>query len=222
MSGRILALEASTYTASVVLVEDNAVLRERTVRMRDARHERLMPAVAETLGDGGVADIAGIVCGAGPGSFTSLRIAASIAKGLAVASGKPLFAVSSLALLVAGPEGGPPPGRWVALLDAMRGESFAQLFEVMAAGQISAGSEVRVVREEDIAVFTQSMRARTAGHGRELEAAPHARGIVRLNKHSAFSSPVDLASWEPDYGRLAEAQVRWESAHGRSLDGRAG
>jgi len=29
--------------------------------------------------------------------------------------------------------------------------------------------------------------------------------------------PVDLASWEPDYGRLAEAQVRWEAAHGRPL-----
>jgi tRNA threonylcarbamoyladenosine biosynthesis protein TsaB len=31
--------------------------------------------------------------------------------------------------------------------------------------------------------------------------------------------PVDLASWEPDYGRLAEAQVRWEAAHGRPLEG---
>jgi tRNA threonylcarbamoyladenosine biosynthesis protein TsaB len=29
--------------------------------------------------------------------------------------------------------------------------------------------------------------------------------------------PVDLASWEPDYGRLAEAQVRWEAEHGRAL-----
>jgi tRNA threonylcarbamoyladenosine biosynthesis protein TsaB len=31
------------------------------------------------------------------------------------------------------------------------------------------------------------------------------------------SGPVDLASWEPEYGRLAEAQVRWEAAHGRPL-----
>jgi tRNA threonylcarbamoyladenosine biosynthesis protein TsaB len=33
------------------------------------------------------------------------------------------------------------------------------------------------------------------------------------------SGPVDLASWEPSYGRLAEAQVRWEAAHGRPLQG---
>jgi tRNA threonylcarbamoyladenosine biosynthesis protein TsaB len=31
------------------------------------------------------------------------------------------------------------------------------------------------------------------------------------------AGPVNLASWEPDYGRLAEAQVRWEAAHGRPL-----
>ena len=34
-----------------------------------------------------------IVCGAGPGSFTSLRIAGAIAKGLAFACDRPLFAV---------------------------------------------------------------------------------------------------------------------------------
>jgi tRNA threonylcarbamoyladenosine biosynthesis protein TsaB len=28
---------------------------------------------------------------------------------------------------------------------------------------------------------------------------------------------VDLATWEPNYGRLAEAQVKWEAAHGRAL-----
>ena len=220
MTARILALDASTYAASVALVEGKGVLRERTVVMRDPRHERLMPAVAETLGPGGVTEIDGIICGAGPGSFTSLRIAASIAKGLAAASGKPLFAVSSLALLIAGSESGPPAGRWLSLLDAMRGESFAQLFEVTAGGEISAASEVRVVREEEITALARSMAARTTGRGRELEATPHARGVVRLARHAGPGSPVDLDSWEPDYGRLAEAQVRWESAHGRSLDGR--
>jgi tRNA threonylcarbamoyladenosine biosynthesis protein TsaB len=28
---------------------------------------------------------------------------------------------------------------------------------------------------------------------------------------------ADLATWEPNYGRLAEAQVKWEAAHGRAL-----
>lgn len=221
MSGVTLALDASTYTASVALVQGGRVVHEATVAMRDPRHERLMPAVADTLGTAGMRDVARIVCGAGPGSFTSLRIAASIAKGLAVASGRPLFAVSSLALLIAGVEGKPPEGRWLSLLDAMRGEYFAQAFDVASGGEISEASEVRVVRDEEVIALARAMRARPAGRSRELEATPHARGIARLGTHRSLQSPVDLASWEPDYGRLAEAQVRWEAAHGRPLDGRS-
>jgi hypothetical protein len=39
---------------------------------------------------------------------------------------------------------------------------------------------------------------------------------VRLGAWLA-QPPVSLAAWEPDYGRLAEAQVKWEQAHGRPL-----
>jgi tRNA threonylcarbamoyladenosine biosynthesis protein TsaB len=220
MSGLTLALDASTYTASVALIQGDALLREHTVAMRNPRHEQLMPAVAASLGTTGVGQVDRIVCGAGPGSFTSLRIAASIAKGLAVAADKPLFAVSSLLLLIAGTQAAPVEGRWLMLLDAMRGESFAQLVEVSSSGAISEASELRVVREEEIATLARTMNARTAGPGRELHVTPHARGVARLGAHRSLRSPVDLASWEPEYGRLAEAQVRWETVHGRSLNAR--
>ena len=221
MTGLTLAVDASTYAASVALIESNRVMREYTAVMRDAKHERLMPAIAETLGDVNIRDVDRIVCGAGPGSFTSLRIAASISKGLAVAAEKPVFAVSSLVLVIAGSERLPAAGRWLALLDAMRGESFSQLIEVAASGAVSEVSELRVVREDEVEALARTAGARTAGPGRELDAAPHARGVARLESHPALRTPVDLASWEPDYGRLAEAQVRWERAHGRSLDARA-
>ena len=214
-----LAIDASTYAASVALIQGNDVLREKTVAMRDPRQEHLMPAVASCLGDVPVRDVDRIVCGAGPGSFTSLRIAASIAKGLAVAAEKPLFAVSSLLLLIAGTQSAREQGRWLALLDAMRGEAFAQVIEVTPSG-ISEASELRVVRESEIAALARTMRARPAGSGRELDATPHARGVARLVGHPALVTPVDLAGWEPEYGRLAEAQVRWESVHGRPLDAR--
>jgi tRNA threonylcarbamoyladenosine biosynthesis protein TsaB len=221
MSELVLALDASTYTASVALIARDSVLAERSVAMRDPRQERLMPAVAEVLGSESVRNVARIVCGSGPGSFTSLRIAASIAKGLAVATHKPLFAVSSLALLVAGTERSPVEGRWLSLLNAMRGESFAQLFEVTSAGEISEASELRVIRDEEVPSLVRTMGARTIGPGREVDVSPHARGVARLTRHVSLRSAVDLATWEPDYGRLAEAQVRWEATHGRALDGRA-
>jgi tRNA threonylcarbamoyladenosine biosynthesis protein TsaB len=219
MSTLTLAIDASTYAASVALVEENKVLREKTVALRDPRQEHLMPAIAACLDGVPLREVDRIVCGAGPGSFTSLRIAASISKGLAAAAGKPLFAVSSLLLLIAGTQSAPPQGRWLALLDAMRGEAFAQAIEVTSNG-ISEVSELRVVRESEIAALARAVRARTAGAGRELDAAPHARGVARLAGYPTLETPVDLAAWEPEYGRLAEAQVRWESVHGRPLDAR--
>ena len=91
MDGVMLALDASTYEGSVAVFRDSRLAAERTVAMRGEREERLMPAVADALGaaGAGAADVSAIVCGAGPGSFTSLRIAAAIAKGLAVARASP-------------------------------------------------------------------------------------------------------------------------------------
>ena len=61
-----------------------------------------MPAVAAVLDEAGIAcrGLARVVCGAGPGSFTSLRIAAAIAEGTRVGGGRrprPLACVPSLA-----------------------------------------------------------------------------------------------------------------------------
>jgi hypothetical protein len=58
---------------------------------------------------------------------------------------------------------------------------------------------------------------RVTGPGQEIDAHPHARGIAPILASILEAGPVNLASWEPDYGRLAEAQVRWEAEHGRPL-----
>jgi hypothetical protein len=55
------------------------------------------------------------------------------------------------------------------------------------------------------------------GEGRQLGGAPNARGVVRASRVLERNGPVDLGRWEPDYGRLAEAQRRWEATHGRAL-----
>jgi tRNA threonylcarbamoyladenosine biosynthesis protein TsaB len=46
---------------------------------------------------------------------------------------------------------------------------------------------------------------------------PHARAAARLSALIDATPAADLAGWEPAYGRLAEAQVKWEAAHGRPL-----
>ncbi len=95
-----------------------------------------------------------------------------------------------------------------------------QLIEVTADGAMRESSDVRVVRDNEIESIAEAAGARVAGPGRDTDVAPHARGVARLRVHAALAAPVDLASWEPNYGRLAEAQVRWEAAHGRALNAR--
>ena len=46
---------------------------------------------------------------------------------------------------------------------------------------------------------------------------PHARGCVTLGTAWPLPPAVELGAWEPAYGRVAEAQARWEAAHGRPL-----
>jgi tRNA threonylcarbamoyladenosine biosynthesis protein TsaB len=216
-----LAIEASTYAGTVAVIRDGVVVAERDTAMRGEREERLMPAVAAALAASAVAPnaIDRVVCGAGPGSFTSLRIAGAIAKGLALAAHAPLYPVSSLLLIVAGADVGLTPGRYVAALDAMRGDVFAAAFAVTD-GSITTETATMIVPRAALDGFAREQSARLIGPAETLRVSPHARGVATLGLRVPWPAPADLATWEPDYGRLAEAQVRWEAAHGRALSSR--
>lgn len=218
---RTLAIDASTYSGTVALCSEGAVLAERVTAMRGEREERLMPAVAEVLGDAGVpaASLEAIACGAGPGSFTSLRIAASIAKGLATALGLPLLVAPSPLLIVAGAQPPLAPGRYVAVIDAMRGDVFGLSVRVGSDGALVVEDAPWLAPRAAAESRARDTGAALVGPGEVLRITPHARGFATLIT-AGLAQPVDLASWEPDYGRKAEAQVKWEQAHGRPLEAR--
>jgi tRNA threonylcarbamoyladenosine biosynthesis protein TsaB len=216
-----LVLEAATYTGSVALVEAGQVLAERTVAMRGREHEALMPATVSLFENAGLspAGIGRVVCGAGPGSFTSLRIAGGIAKGIAMASSLPLVPISSLALIV-GAQPSLAPGRYLAAIDALRGEHYVELYEVASDGEIRLLAPTRLVPSADVARSAEEQDARPIGPEQgDLSIGPHARAAARITKLLDRALPADLAGWEPAYGRLAEAQVKWEAEHGRRLVG---
>ena len=93
----LLAIETSTSLASVALSCNGVLFFEEKTALKD-HATSLLPMIESLFKDAACefGDLDGIVFGQGPGSFTGLRIACSVAKGLAYAHSLPLFAVSSL------------------------------------------------------------------------------------------------------------------------------
>jgi tRNA threonylcarbamoyladenosine biosynthesis protein TsaB len=93
----VLALETSTERLSLALAAGERVLaRDRPADQRHA--ELVLGGIDELLAEAGLARTAldGIAFGAGPGSFTGVRIACGVAQGLALALDLPVVAVSTL------------------------------------------------------------------------------------------------------------------------------
>jgi len=93
----LLALDASTSLCSVALVRDGIY----SVREADAgqQHSALLIGMIDELlrkDESALADLQGIAFGAGPGSFTGLRIACGIVQGLAAAADLPVLGVDTL------------------------------------------------------------------------------------------------------------------------------
>lgn len=229
----LLAVDAAPGVGSVALVGVGVglgtVLAARTVAMRPTARspqtaapapddDPLMRAVVNTLRDAEmpVAALAGVACGAGPGGFTSLRIAAALAKGFAHAGRRPLLAGPSLAWAAA--VRAPAAGTWLVALDALRGERYVAVVTVDELPADVASRALPVRTYEYLGVHPDAavpllVDARRA-HGvldidGDVGAAPIAAGAAAI-----APTPVDLALWEPAYGRVAEAQARWEVAHG--------
>lgn len=98
----LLALDTATETCSVALLKDGAIFaRGEAVGQRHS--ERALPIVDAILRDNRTAlgELDAIAFGAGPGSFTGLRIACGLAQGLAWGAGKPVIAVGNLLALAA-------------------------------------------------------------------------------------------------------------------------
>ena len=95
---KLLAIDTSTDTATVALAVNGEIYTEEQAGMRQ-HAQFLLPMIERLLALASLSchQLDGIVFGRGPGSFTGLRIACSVAKGLAYAHDLPMYPVSSLA-----------------------------------------------------------------------------------------------------------------------------
>ena len=95
---RLLAVETSTPTGAVAVLDAGVVVAESRVNVTVTHGERLMAAIDGVLRAARcqLADVEAFAVALGPGSFTGLRIGLSTVKGLAFATGKPVAGVPTL------------------------------------------------------------------------------------------------------------------------------
>jgi tRNA threonylcarbamoyladenosine biosynthesis protein TsaB len=102
---RVLAFDTcfNACSAAVLDMDAGAVVAARWEAMRVGHAERLLPMIEEVLVAArcDLADLDAIAVTAGPGTFTGIRVGIAAARGLALASGKPVVGTTSLALLAA-------------------------------------------------------------------------------------------------------------------------
>jgi len=179
-------------------------------------------------------DVEGVVVGDGPGSFTGLRIAWSTVKG--IVSVRPSLQVHTAPSLVAAAHHAAvkyDAPSVCAVYDAMRGEVFAAVYE------FDRGGPVERLRPTLTTIPDLTRRAAPAlavGDGVRIGEAllrdwtgrdpvapptgmPTAAALLALVAAHATRVVSDIDRFEPEYGRKAEAQVRWEHEHGRRLPG---
>ena len=91
----------------------------------------LLPAILGLLGEAGiaVADLDAIAFGRGPGAFTGLRTACSVAQGLAFGAGKPVLPIDSLLAVAEDARGDATTLRIWALIDARMEQIYAAEYE---------------------------------------------------------------------------------------------
>ncbi len=93
----VLAIDTATEFCSVALLAGARTI-EIDERVGQSHSERVLPMVEAVLAEAGIglANVDAIAFGAGPGAFTGLRIACSVAQGLGYGIDRPLVPVGNL------------------------------------------------------------------------------------------------------------------------------
>jgi tRNA threonylcarbamoyladenosine biosynthesis protein TsaB len=187
----LLALDTSTSTASLALFDGQQVLSESTWLAGREHSTRLLAEVEIALDRVGslVEQLTGLVVARGPGSFTGVRVALSVAKGIAGGLGIPAWGVNSLDTLALAASPSEMPVR--AVLAAGRGRyatalyvgseplepprlaTLDQLVELVAEpvlviGELRSDALARLAELQHVRLAPRAANARRAGFLAEL------------------------------------------------------
>src|SRR6266545_2797653 len=226
-----LALDTATDRASVALgTSAGDALEESLVGAR--RHAgALIPMIDRLLARAGLGldALSGVAFSDGPGSFTGLRVSAAVVKSLVRVRGLEVRVAPSL--LVGAAARAEPGAVVLAVSNALRGELYAAVYRfepdrvetVFAPTVWKPEQLIAAAPRPDYIVGdgpADALRMLSGWAGRDVMSGeaglPRAAFLLQLLHQPGGARMIaNLDLWEPEYGRPAEAQARWELAHER-------
>lgn len=225
----ILLLESATDACSVALSNDNILIAEKYSSIPKAHSELMAPMIDDILKHNGLTakDCTAVAISEGPGSYMGLRIASSLAKGFAFATGCKFIGVSTLSVIAWCAKDNnlitPEIDLVIPMIDAGRMEVYTATFDknlnevTPTHSQILDAQTYAEILKNNKILFTGNGAIKykeyllgtgeTNPHIKHLlenalfkEQAPHASGL-RMNAYRALKdgNTSDLAYFKPFY-----------------------
>lgn len=211
---KLLAIDTSTEIASVALMVGEEISCEEQGSQK-THAQLLLPMIDRLMvhADLQMNQLDGIIFGCGPGSFTGLRIACSVAKGLAYAHDLELIPVSSLGAIA-----------WaarqlhnevnlpvLAVLDARMHEMYWSYFaegELVSEDRVNAVQEIELPEQQPVLLagvgideywsdFPDGIKEQITA---KVTLYPKAAAMIHLARHAVIK-PVSIAQAQPVYVR---------------------
>ena len=208
----ILHIEASAETCSVALSEDGQVFFERVNDEERSHAKVLAPFVEEAINmaDSRSMPLTAVALSCGPGSYTSLRIASSTAKGVCYGRNIPLIAIPTTAVMCVPmllSEELPEDALLCPMIDARRNEVYATIYD-RALGVVKE-TAAEIITEESFAEYLDKHPVYFFGNGAEkcsrIITHPNARFIDKF-RHPLAKNMMPLAeraAWEQRFEDIA-------------------
>lgn len=224
---KLLAIDTATELCSAALWLEGASSVREQLSPR-AHGELILPMIAELLSQAQMSlrELDAIAFGCGPGAFTGVRLAASIAQGLAFSAGLPVLPISDLQALAAQAFAQPEaPARMLVCQDARMREVYWGCFECIGQMATAVGAEaVSAPGAVTLPPHWSGASVGAAGSGfavypallSELPAAlwpvwhqlrPRAREIAQLAAHQGLAAALAPDQALPKYLRDNVATV---------------